>query len=170
MIADHHHPQEDSSTRNMQNSYLKMCWGRLMALQDERTKTTSDYKVDLVHHIERLAVTGFTELHTKYRQKSSPKSLLEEKKKSYHNLFIIKMGQGDAAAKFCENVLNDIVLKNMDEKLSCTELLHDLRVHCGEMFRNIKSIQASIMLDLYQENHFTHYEQYISSLPNVCQK
>ena len=132
-------------------------------ISDERFKTTVDYKVDLVIHIEELAVKAFTEMHEKYCKESSPKALLDKKKRSYYDLFMIKMGQGDAAAKFCENVLKDMILKNIEDQLSCTELLHTLRVHCGEIFRDIKSLQASIMIDLFQENTFEKYIGYIAS-------
>ena len=136
---------------------------QIEAIKDDRFKTTSAFTVDLVHHIEIRAVEGFIKRHEMYCAKSSPRALLEEKKKSYHDLFIIKMGQGDAAAKFCDTVLKDIILKNIEEQLSCTELLHDLRVHCGEMFRDIKSIQASIMVKLYKENKSNTYLQYIGN-------
>ena len=124
------------------------------SIKDERFKVTKEYKVGLVYHIGISAVAGFYEMHEKYSRKSSPQALLEEKKKSYHDLFIIKMGKGDAAAKFCETILKDIVIKNIEKQLSCTELLHDLRVHCGEMFRDIKSIQASIMVELFKKTIF----------------
>ena len=79
------------------------------------------------------------------------------------------MGQGNAAYEFCENFLKDLILKNVDEQLTCTELLHDLRVHCGEMFRDIKSIQASVMIDLYRENQFEKYIEYIKDYES-CMK
>ena len=135
---------------------------RIEVFRDERFKTTNLYKVHLVHYIQTQAIAGFSEMHDKYCNKGSPSALLEEKKKSYHDLFVIKLGQGNAAAKFCETVLKDMVLKNVDEYLSCTELLHDLRVHCGEMFRDIKSIQASIMVRLFKEKSFNLYQEYIS--------
>ena len=137
------------------------------SIKDERFKITKEYKVDLFHHIEILAVAGFYEMHEKYCRSSSPQALLEEKKKSYHDLFIIEMGKGDAAAKFCETVLKDIVIKNIEDQLSCTELLHDLRVHCGEMFRDIKSIQAAIMVKLFKENSSLKYIQYIGNYKKI---
>ena len=142
---------------------FKEVFKQIEAIKDDRFKTTSAFTVDLVHHIGIRAAEGFIQMHELYCSKSSPRALLEEKKKSYHDLFIIKMGQGDAAAKFCDTVLQDIILKNIEEQLSCTELLHDLRVHCGEMFRDIKSIQASIMVKLYKENKSNTYLQYIGN-------
>ena len=142
---------------------FKNVFERIASFRDERFKSTRQYRTHLVHHIEALAVAGFTEMHERYCITSSPKALLEEKKKSYHDLFLIKMGQGDAAVAFCENVLQDIVLINVEEQLSCTELLHDLRLHCGDMFRDIKSVQASIMMDLFRENSFDLYERYIGN-------
>ena len=120
--------------------------------RDERFLLTNSFKVDLILHIETLAVAAFTEMDEKYRKESSPEALLEKKEKSYYDLFMIKMGQGNAAVHFCENVLKAMILKNIDDRLSCTELLHDLRVHCGEIFRDLKGLQASIMIDLYREN------------------
>ena len=140
---------------------FKDVFERIACFTDDRFRTTRYYRTHLVHHIEALAVAGFTEMHERYCITSSPIALLEEKKKSYHDLFLIKMGQGDAAAAFCENFLHDIILKNVEEQLSCTELLHDLRLHCGDMFRDIKSVQASIMVDLFRENSFDLYERYI---------
>ena len=134
---------------------------RINCFTDDRFKTTRYYRTHLVHHIEALAVAGFKETHDRYCTSSSPAALLNEKKKSYRDLFLIQMGQGDAALAFCENVLYDIILKNVEEQLSCTELLHDLRLHCGDMFRDIKSVQASIMVDLFKENSFDLYEKYI---------
>ena len=138
-------------------------------IEDERFKTTHEYNVDLVHHIEAQAVAGFTEMHEKYCSHSSPEALLEKKRKSYHDLFISKMGQGNIANQFCENFLKDLILKNVDEQLSCTELLHDLRVHQAEMFRDIKSVQASIMMDLLKENQFQPYIEYITDY-RTCMK
>ena len=139
-------------------------------IEDKRFKTTHEFNVDLVHHIEAQAVAGFTEMHQKYCSHSSPEALLEKKRKSYHDLFISKMGQGNAAYQFCQNFLKDLILKNVDEQLSCTELLHDLRIHHGEMFRDIKSVQASIMMDLLKENQFELYIEYITDYRNYMKK
>ena len=143
---------------------------QIRSISDERFRVTPEFTVDLVHHIEAQAVAGFTEMHQKYCSHSSPEALLERKKKSYRDLFIVKMGQGNAAYEFCENFLKDLILKNVDEQLSCTELLHDLRVHCGEMFRDIKSIQASIMIDLMRENQFEKYIKYIKNYKSCMKK
>ena len=72
------------------------------------------------------------------------------------------MRHGDMAAHFCDKVLKNMILTNINDQLNCTELLHDLRVHCGEMFRDIKSMQASIMVDLFQKNNFDEYINYIT--------
>ena len=136
---------------------------RIEQIEDEQYKITKKYEMNLIFYIEKRAVEGFTMMHKKYYQSNNPKVLLEKKKKSFHDLLAIKMGQGNAAAKFCDTVLRDIILKNIEEQLSCTELLHDLRIHCGEMFRDIKSIQASIMVNLLRENKVTRYLEYITN-------
>ena len=135
---------------------------RIDAITDERFKVTDKYRVDLVAHIECRAVAGFTKMHENYCKMNSPESLLGEKRNSYRDLFLTQMSQGNTIAKFCETVLKDMILKNIQEQLTCTELLHDLRVHCGDMFRDIKSVQASIMVDLYRENQFSNYISYIT--------
>ena len=135
---------------------------RIDDITDERFKVTDEYKVDLVAYIESLAVKGFRDMHDNYCKMNSPETLLGKKRKSYRDLFLTQMSQGDTIAKFCGTVLKDLILKNIEEQLSCTELLHDLRLHCGEMFRDIKSVQASIMIDLYRENQFTGYISYIT--------
>ena len=140
------------------------------SISDERFRITPEFIVDLVHYIEAQVVAGFTEMHEKYCSHSSPEALLERKKKSYHDLFVVKMGQGNAAYEFCENFLKDLILKNVDEQLSCTELLHDLRVNCGDMFRDIKSIQASIMIDLMRINQFKNYNEYIRDYESCMKK
>ena len=144
----------------------EMLFGEVLKLmkefKDERFLLTNSFKVDLILHIETLAVAAFTEMDEKYCKQSSPEALLEKKKKSYYDLFMIKMGQGSAAVRFCDNVLKDMILKNIDDRLSCTELLHDLRVHCGEIFRDLKGLQASIMIDLYRENNGTRFIEYLS--------
>ena len=127
----------------------------------DKFHTTIDYEVDLIYYIEELAVEGFRRLHKMYRDNNSPEALLTKKKKGFRDVFLIKMGQGNAAVKFSETVLKDIILKNIDKELSCTELLHDLRSNCGLMFTNIKSMQGSIMVSLYKENTFDKFKEYI---------
>ena len=135
---------------------------RIDTITDERFKITDEYRVDLVAHIECRAVAGFTKMHENYCKMNAPETLLGKKRNSYRDLFLTQMSQGDTIAKFCETVLKDMILKNLQEQLSNTELLHDLRIHSGEMFRDIKSVQASIMIDLYRENQFNGYIRYIT--------
>ena len=135
---------------------------RINKITDERFKVTDEYKVDLVAYIESMAVAGFREMHENYCKLNSPETLLGKKRKSYRDLFLTQMRKGDTIAMFCETVLKSMILKNIEEQLSCTELLHDLRVYCGDMFRDIKSVQASIMVDLYRENNSAGYIRYIA--------
>ena len=135
---------------------------KIRQISDDRFDITDEYKTDLIVYIEVLAVDGFKKLDNRYRMENSPKALLDKKKKSYHDLFMIQMGHGDRAADFCDKVLKNMILTNIDDQLNSTELLHDLRVHCGKMFRDIKSMQASIMVNLFQKNHFDEYINYIT--------
>ena len=135
---------------------------RIDEINDDNFDTKNEYKVELLVHIEGIAVDGFKRMHETYCKENSPKALLEKKKRSYHDFFMIQMGQGDAAVKLCETVLKDMVLENTDNRLSCTELLSDLRDHRAEMFRDIKSVQSSIMVDLFKKNKFEEYLGYIT--------
>ena len=130
---------------------------------DERFSVNDDYKIDLLHHIERLAVAGFTSLNEKYCSRGSPEALLARKKLRYKALFSESLGHGSAASKFCENVLKDMILDNLEEQLSCAELLNELRENCGNIFRDVKSLQASIMVDLLREDKFERHLEYITN-------
>ena len=132
-------------------------------ISDERFKVTWNYKTDLIFHIQGLAIAGFTQMQENYCRHSSPEALLQKKKKSYGDLYAIKMGHGNAASEFSENFLKELILRNVDEQLSCAELLFDLRYGCGKVFRNNKYVQASIMVDLYREDNFKNYLHYIHS-------
>ena len=137
--------------------------GRIESINDKKVKITNDYKVDLLHFIEEKAVSGFTEMHIKYCEESSPEALLEQKKKAYHGLFIVQMGQGDAVLTFCNTAVKAIILSNLDEDLSCTELLDELKQCQEDTLKDIKSIQASIMVDLMEENKFEKFISYITT-------
>ena len=86
----------------------------------KRFKVTWNYKTDLLFHIQILAVAGFTQMQDAYRRHNSPEALLQRKKKSYRDLYAIKMGRGNAASDFSENFLQDLVLRNVER---ATELL-----------------------------------------------
>ena len=144
---------------------------QIAEIKDERFRTTTEYKVSMVHFIERKAVAAFTEMHIKYCDESSPEALLEQKKVSYHGIFVDQMGQGNAAVTFCNTALKTIILTNIEEQLSCTELLDALRKHPDKLFRDVKSIQAEIMDDLMKTNTFekfigyiTNYEMYVKCM------
>ena len=132
-------------------------------ISDERFNVTDDYKADLIHHIERRVSAGFSDLHQKYCIGGSVEALVAGKKQRYCDIFVGRMGHANMASKFCETVLNDMIVKNVDEQLSCIELLQNLRVHYREVFRNIKSLQTSVMIDLIREDKFEYYLDYISN-------
>ena len=154
------------SQRDVEKLFVEVL-AQIRNISDKSFKVTPDYQADLVCHIEMLAVAGFAKTHETYCNRNSPEALLTKKRKIFHDLFIAEMGQGDMATDFCDNVLLSIILKNIGTQLSNTELLHELRVHCGEMFRDIKSVQASIMVDLFKKNQFQDYIDYIDDYETV---
>lgn len=134
---------------------------RLEKIVDARFKITADYKADLLAYIGAQAVAGFTKMHEAYRRYNSTEAILSRKKDKYYSLFSIQMGQADAGVEFCKKVLTEVVLLNIKERLNQTELLHDLRVNGGDFFKDIKSIQAAIMVDLFKENRFEKFLRYM---------
>ena len=129
---------------------------------DNNFKITPRYKADMLRYAENMAVPVFKKMHKHYIDNSSPEALLGKKKKSYQKRFEVEMGEGDAAAEFCENVIKEMLRLNVEEDLSCTDLLSELRDRRGEVFRDMKTLQASIMIELLKENRFINYCAYIN--------
>ena len=142
---------------------FKDIFNRIKEIDDDRFKITNEYKMDLLHFIEKRAVTGFTEMHVKYCREYSPEALLEKKKKATYDLFEVRMLQGDFAAAFCHTVLKQIILTNIEDELECIELLCMLKQHPGGMFNDAKSLQAWIMNDLLDSGKHSNYLDYITN-------
>ena len=53
-------------------------------------KVTHKYRVDLLYHVEKKAVEGFTKLHKRYCDVSSPAAHLEQMKTKYHDQWRIQ--------------------------------------------------------------------------------
>ena len=123
---------------------------------------TPRYKADMLRYAENMAVPVFMKMHRLYRENSSPEALLERKKKSYQKRFEVEMGEGDAAAEFCENVIKEMLRLNVEESLSCTDLLYELRTRMGEVFKDIRTLEASIMIDLFNQKECKKYYIYIN--------
>ena len=133
-------------------------------IKDERFKTAFMYKVDVLHCVETMAVEGFTKMHNNYvKQKSSREAILAEKKESYRDMFILNMGYDNVAVSFCNNILNEIILRNVDEALGCVDLLQELKSNLSEIFCDIKSVQAAVMVEMFWERKFIKYIEYIAN-------
>ena len=129
-------------------------------IRDDRFKTTDNFKVDMIVYVQDLAVKKYREMHKIYIRESSPETLLQKKKNGYREIFMIMMGQGDEAVRFCRSILEKMILKNIEIRMSPTELLNDLRSHRGEIFRDIKSVQGSKIVDLLKTDQFEEYIDY----------
>ena len=134
----------------------------LDGIVDHKFNITEQYKTDILLYAEKMAVPVFIKMDTAYRINTSPSALLDKKKKSYQKLFKIEVTEGDAAAEFCENVIKELLMRNMEESLSNTELLYELRTRCGKVFKDIRTLEASIMIDLFEENQFHKYFNFIN--------
>ena len=105
-------------------------------------KTTEHFKIDLLLYVQDLAVETFSKMEDTYMRESSPTAVLKKKKFGYGEMFMIKAGQGDAAARFPETVLKSMILKNVEARMSPMVLFSELRSECGATFRDVKSLQA----------------------------
>ena len=129
--------------------------------EEEHMKITDKYKVGLLYHVEKQAVKGFTELHKKYCDESSPAARLKGKMQIYYDIFTNKMGQGDNAVSFCNSMVRHIILSNINKFLGPTRLLDELRKLGNDTFKDVKTIQASIIAELVQKDRFDEYLEYI---------
>ena len=160
-----HYENNSSGWRQFHQRYVEELFvdvlDQVEKIKDERFRPAFTYKVDVLHSVETMAVEGFTEMHENYVKQNSREAILAEKKNSYRDMFILNMGFDNVAVSFCETVLKEIIFRNVEVQLSCTDLLHDLRTTSNEMFRDIKSIQAAIMVDMFREQKFINFVEYI---------
>ena len=129
--------------------------------EQQHIKITDKYKMGLLLHIEKQAVKGFTELHKKYCDESSPAARLKGKMQIYYDIFMNKIGQGDDAVSFCNSMIRRIILCKIDEFLGPTRLLDELRKLDNDIFKDVKALQASITAELVQKDQFDEYHSYL---------
>ena len=141
---------------------VEILFDEILKKIDKDYKITTRFKTDMLTYAENMVVPELEKMHRLYRENSSPEALLEKKKKSYQKRFEVEMGEGDAAAELCENVIKEMLRLNVEEGLSCTDLLYELRTRRGEVFKDIRTLEASIMIDLFKENEFKNYYVYIN--------
>ena len=113
-------------------------------INEDRFEITSEYKGDLIYHIEILAVEGFKKMHKMYLKENSPQALLDKKRQLYHDRFMIEVDQENAAAEFCDTVLKTIILENIFEDLNASDLLDELQEKGNDVFRSLKSLQTTV--------------------------
>ena len=78
---------------------------RIKQLKEKGLDTSLDYKVDLMIHMEELAVKNFTLNHNTYEKRSSPQALLQKKKKLYYKIFETKLGEGNALVEMMKDIV-----------------------------------------------------------------
>ena len=136
---------------------------QIKEIEEERFDVTKKYKIDLVLYIESQAIEGFKTKHEVYIKENSPQALLEKKRRLCYDIFMAEMGRGDLAVTFSQSALKEIILENITRKLSGSDLLTDLREHCGGMFKNVKNLQAAILIDLLHEDSFYSFVEFITN-------
>ena len=140
---------------------------QIKQLKEEGIDTSLDYKIDLIIYIEELAVKTFTLNQNKYEEKRSVPVILQKKKDIYYKVFVTKLGQRNSLV---EMLLKSIIRDNLEDRLTPTDLLHILRVYGGEVFRGIKALQGSILIDLLAKNTFEGYLRYITNYKEVVKE
>ena len=136
---------------------------KIKEIDEERFEVTKKYKIDLVLYVESQAIEGFKSKHEVYIKENSPQALLEKKRRLCYDIFMAEMGRGDLAVTFSQSALKEIILENNLKKLSRSDLLNDLREHCGGMFKNVKNLQAAILIDLLHEDSFYSFVEYVTN-------
>ena len=105
-----------------------------------RVDTTLDYKVDVMMHIEELAVRNFIWNQKVYEENRCPVILLERKRDAYHEIFLIATGKEDPAVGFSRIILK-LIQENLEDRMTCTELLSILRKEQGNVFKRAEVLE-----------------------------
>ena len=148
-------------TRRMLNCYSKKFWNKWMICRSNNTSKSPTSTKWACCFTLKNNVKGFTKLHKKYCDESSPAARLKGKMQIYYDIFMNKMGQGDDAVSFCNSMIRRIILCNIDEFLGPTRLLDELRKLDNDIFKDVKALQASITAELVQKNQFDEYHSYL---------
>ena len=148
----------DKEAENLFKEVLRL----INKIDEDRFEITDEYKGDLILYLESLAVEGFTDMHTTYMENNSPEAILAHMEQNYCTLFMMEMEQGASAAlKFCKEVLSGVTMQNVFEQMNRTALFNDLRENGSDIFKNIRSLQATVMVELITDNNFNSYMKYI---------
>ena len=137
-------------------------------IKDKGIETTLDFSVDLMLYIEELAVRNFSWNQTEYEESSSAVGLLEKKKDAYHETFLIATGKGDPAVGF-GNIISKLIQENLEDRITCMELLQVLRNNKGDIFRDAQALKTCSIVHLIGQNvqsgvnhfSFARYEEVI---------
>ena len=117
-------------------------------IKETGIETTLDYKVELMMNLEKIAGQMFIINQKTYEESSSRKSLLEEKRPAYHEVFSLATRGGDKAKEFSKIILR-IVQDNLQSKMTCTELLQIVREHPnGGIFKSAHDLKFTSLLAL----------------------
>ena len=148
----------DKEAENLFKEVLRL----INEIDEDRFEITDEYKGDLILHIESLAIEDFTDMHTTYMENNSPEAILAKMEQNYCTLFMMEMEQGaNAALEFCKEVLHGVTLQNVFEQMNRAALFNDLRENGNDIFKKIRSLQATVMVELIKNNNFDSYMKYI---------
>ena len=119
-------------------------------------ETALNYKVDLMMHIEELAVKNFCWNQRAYEENRCPRKLLEKKRDVYHEVFLIATCHEDPVLKFCSIILK-LIRENLEDRMRCTGLLQILRDQKGDIFKSAEALQTSSIMKVWSQNGVREY-------------
>ena len=79
------------------------------------------------------------------------KGLLEKKRNAYHEVFITATGQGNLAEDF-GNIISKLIEENLEDRVTCTQLLQILRYHSRGIFRNAEALKSFSIAYSFETN------------------
>ena len=112
-------------------------------IKDSGIETTLHYRVEFMQYVEELAVRNFCLNQKAYEQHMCPRKLLQKKRDAYHQIFLIATGIDDPAVGF-SRILLKLIQENLEDRMTCTELMNILRNHQGDIFKSAKRLECHL--------------------------
>ncbi len=145
---------------------VKKIWGSFKC----EYKTTKEYKANMFYHLEAKIVPEYERLQERYNTNSSPEARLEKLKQGYKAMFWSRLQIGNSAIRFCEEIIEKVMLDSIKHEISAYKLLNKLRSRAGEIFNSVKGLQGNIMMDLLEEKDFEKYFDFVDDYKEVVKR
>ena len=135
---------------------------RIENISEKTFDITGQYKGELFAYIQVQAIAGYQKMHDNFMKTNSPQAILERQKEVFKVRFDFLMGREDMAVHISKTILKNMVLENIIPKLSCSQLLNDLRKAKVDIYTDTASLNRKITTDLLQMKDFKSYNDYVT--------